>query len=216
MSHQITVVFIMELIGTIAFACSGAMVAVKKQLDLLGIIVLGVITAVGGGIIRDLLLGITPPVAFVKPIYLVVALISVTIIFMIVRFGIKTISLLNSQVFESILNLFDAIGLGVFTIVGVNASLADSPDQGILLHVFLGVLTGVGGGMIRDMMVGEIPFVLKKHIYACASLTGALVYFFLSPFIGQNSALVLSTMLVTLIRILARHYQWNLPKAMPD
>lgn len=209
-----SMIFIMEIIGTIAFAWSGAMLAIKKHLDLLGIIVLGVITAVGGGMLRDIILGIVPPTSLVKPVYISVAFFSVILLFIVVKYVGISIEVLNSQKFEAILNLFDAIGLGVFTVVGVNTTIRCNAEDNLLLSILLGVLTGVGGGVIRDVMVCEIPGVLKKHIYACASLSGAIMYHMLYPTIGLEIAMVLSVICVTVIRLLARHFEWNLPKAI--
>lgn len=207
-------IFVMEIIGTVAFAWSGAMLAIKKHLDLLGIIVLGVTTAVGGGMLRDIILGFVPPSALLNPIYISVAFFSVCALFIVVKYLRISIEILNSNRFESFLNLFDAIGLGVFTVVGVNTTMQSSQKQNILLCIFLGVLTGVGGGVIRDVMVCDIPAVLKKHIYACASLLGAILYYSIYPLIGVEISSVVCVIIVTVIRLLARHYKWNLPKAI--
>ena len=129
MPGNISVLFIMELIGTAAFSCSGAMVAIKKNLDLLGIVVLGVITAVGGGMIRDVLLGIHPPTLFLKPVYVTVAVIAAIIIFLLMRSKNISRFLLTAEYYDWTMNLLDAIGLGAFTVVGVNTSI--SAGQGI-------------------------------------------------------------------------------------
>lgn len=206
--------FMVEILGTIAFACSGAMVAIRKQLDLLGIIVLGGVTAVGGGMIRDVLIGIHPPTLFVKPVYAMVAFVSVMVLFCFIRFGKVSMEILESERYERIMNLFDAIGLGAFTVVGVDTAANAGLGEYAFLSVFLGVITGVGGGLLRDMMAGITPAVLKKHVYACASLAGALCYVALNGLVGNDTRLLVSAALVVVIRILARKYKWNLPKAM--
>lgn len=213
MPDSIDFVFILEIIGTIAFAASGAMVAIQKDLDLLGIIVLGVTTAVGGGMIRDVILGIHPPVLFIKPVYVIVAIFSIIILFLLIKFNRFTISLLHSPFYENALNLLDAIGLGVFTVVGVNAARG-TYEEYMFLKLFLGVITGVGGGILRDIMANETPAVLKKHVYACASIAGAVSYVFLSGLLGIDAAMIISILLVVAIRLLARHYMWNLPHAL--
>ena len=124
MPGNISVLFIMELIGTAAFSCSGAMVAIKKNLDLLGIVVLGVIPAVGGGMIRDVLLGIHPPTLFQKPVYVTVAVIAAIIIFLLMRSKNISRFLLTAEYYDWTMNLLDAIGLGAFTVVGVNTSIS--------------------------------------------------------------------------------------------
>lgn len=206
--------FWVEILGTIAFACSGAMVAIRKQLDLLGVIVLGGVTAVGGGMIRDVLIGIHPPTLFVKPVYATVAFVSVMVLFCFIRFGKASMELLESERYERIMNLFDAIGLGAFTVVGVDTAVNAGFGEYVFLSVFLGVITGVGGGLLRDMMAGVTPAVLKKHVYACASLAGAVCYVALKDVVQDDTRLLISAALVVVIRILARKYKWNLPKAM--
>jgi len=214
MFDNISVFFIIEIIGTIAFACSGAMVAIKKQLDLLGIIVLGVTTAVGGGMIRDLIIGIHPPALFVNPVYVLMAFISVMILFAFVRFRRMSMNVLESVTYERIMNLLDAIGLGAFTVVGIDTAIETGFGDYHFLMIFLGVITGVGGGILRDIMAGQTPAVLKKHIYACASIAGAVCYVLLLKVMSAGTAMVISAVLVVVIRVLARHYKWNLPKAM--
>lgn len=212
--NQITLFFAMEIIGTIAFACSGAMVAIQKHLDLLGVIVLGVVTAVGGGMLRDMIIGNTPPALFVNPIYVLAAFISVMVLFVFVRFRRLSMEVLTSVTYDRIMSLLDAIGLGAFTVVGIDTAIAAGFGEYYFLMIFLGVITGVGGGVLRDIMAGEIPSILRRHIYASASLAGAFCYVYLMKIVSRNGALVVSAVLVVLIRVLARHYKWNLPKAM--
>lgn len=211
---QLSIFFVVEIIGTIAFACSGAMVAIKKHLDLLGIVVLGVITAVGGGMTRDLLIGNTPPALFVNPVYVMAAFVAVMILFLVVRFRQISLEMLESVTYERVMNLMDAIGLGAFTVVGIDTAIEHGFGDYYFLMIFLGVITGVGGGILRDIMAGETPAVLKKHIYACASLAGAVCYVLLLDRIPVEVAVVSSALLVVVIRILARHYKWNLPRAL--
>lgn len=212
--NQISVFLLVELLGTVAFALSGAMVAIRKNLDLLGIVVLGVITAVGGGMIRDILIGINPPTLFVKPVYVTTAFISVLALFLIIKFGGIKIKVLESEKYESVMNLFDAVGLGAFTVVGIDTAIDAGFRDYTFLIIFLGVITGVGGGLLRDMMADVTPAVLKKHIYACASLAGAVCYVLLLNIVNDGVRLIISASLVVVIRLLARKYKWNLPKAM--
>lgn len=210
----LSVFFVIEIIGTVAFACSGAMVAIEKQLDLLGIIVLGVTTAVGGGMIRDLIIGIQPPTLFVNPVYVLMAFLAVMVIFCIVKFRRMTIRIFSSLTYERVMNLLDAIGLGAFTVVGIDTAIEAGYGEYRFLMIFLGVITGVGGGILRDIMAGQTPAVLKKHVYACASIAGAVCYVLLMERCGTDVSMIVSAILVVAIRVLARHYKWNLPKAM--
>lgn len=205
---------IVEVIGTMAFACSGAMVAIKKRLDLLGITVLGVTTAVGGGMLRDILIGIHPPTLFRKPSYVLTAFIAVMVLFLIIRSRSLTMEMLSSERYERVMNLLDAVGLGAFTVVGIDTAIGAGYEEYQFLMVFLGVITGVGGGILRDIMAGQTPYVLKKHVYACASIAGAICYVILLNRVRQDIAMIVSASLVVVIRVLARRYKWNLPSAM--
>lgn len=203
--------FTMELIGTIAFSCSGALAAIRKKLDLLGIIVLGVITATGGGMFRDILIGNIPPALFKKPFYARIAVVFAIIVFFTVQSKRMLKTFTKIERYNQIYNILDAVGLGAFTVVGVNTAIATDNNEYFFLTVFLGVITGVGGGVLRDMMICEIPSILKEHIYACASLAGALFYALTYQIISPDISMITSALIVITIRILARYYDWNLP-----
>lgn len=204
---------IMELIGTIAFAISGAMVAINKQMDILGVCILGITTAVGGGVIRDLILGITPPQAFVNPTYFLVALITslIVFVFLYIYKQNKNHEILK-KVYEKLLTLFDAIGLGVFTTVGINVAMLSADVNNFFLSLFVGVITGVGGGILRDVLADDTPYILVKHVYACASIVGAIICIILWNKIDNSLAMLIGAMGTISIRLLAAYYKWNLPK----
>ena len=208
---NISLLFVMELIGTIAFSCSGALAAIRKRLDLLGVIVLGVITATGGGMFRDILIGNIPPSLFKNSLYVILAVISAIIIFFTVQSRRLLKIFTQIERYNQIYNFLDAIGLGAFTVVGVNTAVSTQISDYFFLTIFLGVITGVGGGILRDIMVCEIPSILKEHIYACASLAGALLYVFTYKIFLQDFAMILSALVVIAIRMLARRYDWTLP-----
>ena len=123
--------------------------------------------------------------------------------------------MLESEFYERVMNFLDAIGLGAFTVVGIDTAIEAVLGEYRFLMIFLGTLTGVGGGILRDIMAGETPYVLKKHVYACASISGACLYVLLLQFTRSDYAMLLSALLVIAIRILASHYRWNLP-GIPD
>ena len=209
-------IFIVEIIGTVAFASSGAMVAVRKMLDLFGIIVLGVITAVGGGMIRDLMIGKIPPNMFRNPVYVFAAFLTVMILFLLFRLRPVLLGSRYIEPYEKIMNILDAIGLGAFTVTGIDTGVAAGYGSYHFLIIFLGVITGIGGGILRDIMAGETPYVLKKHIYACASIAGACLYTFFLEFTRSDLTMIASALLVVAIRMLASHYRWDLPKIRTD
>ena len=210
MQLQPNIIFIVEIIGTIAFASSGAMVAVRKRLDLFGIIVLGVITAVGGGMLRDLMIGNIPPM-FRNPVYVLAAFLTVLVLFLLFRCWPFLLGSRYIEGYEKIMNILDAIGLGAFTVIGIDTGVEAGYGDYHFLIIFLGVITGIGGGILRDIMAGETPYVLKKHIYACASIAGACLYVVLLQVTRSDSAMIGSALLVVAIRILASHFRWDLP-----
>lgn len=201
---------VLEIGGTLAFAASGAMTAMKKRMDLLGVIVLGVITAIGGGILRDVILGITPPLAFRNPLCALVAVGTAIVAFLP---GIRRRLMHNELHFDIVLLVMDSVGLGVFTAMGIWNALSFDPDRSTFLLVFVGVLTGVGGGVLRDVLAGNTPYILVKHIYACASLVGAISCTLLWRVLPEYAAMSISIVLVVIIRLLAAHFRWNLPRA---
>ena len=211
MQLQPNIIFIVEIIGTIAFASSGAMGAVRKRLDLFGIIVLGVITAVGGGMLRDLMIGNIPPNMFRNPVYVLAAFLTVLVLFLLFRCWPFLLGSRYIEGYEKIMNILDAIGLGAFTVIGIDTGVEAGYGDYHFLIIFLGVITGIGGGILRDIMAGETPYVLKKHIYACASIAGACLYVVLLQVTRSDSAMIGSALLVVAIRILASHFRWDLP-----
>ncbi len=198
-------VSITEILGTVAFSVSGAMTAIRKKMDILGVVVLGVVTAVGGGIIRDLLLGITPPAAFQNPVYVAWATVTALLAFVLAR---HTWSEKNRHLFELLLNLVDSLGLGLFAVIGVRTAIDCGYGENGFLSIFVGVLTGVGGGM-----AGEVPKIFRKRIYALAALAGAMVYYYTADrVISSVGALWAAAFLVVVIRVLAAHFEWDLPR----
>ena len=203
------VFFILELLGTVAFALSGALTAMKKKMDLLGTCVLGMTTAVGGGIIRDLLIGKTPPTALISPLHSLVA-IGVSIVAFL-PFVQKVLAQKRST-YEMVLNIADAVGLGVFTVIGVNAGFSTLEDPNLFTVMFLGVLTGVGGGVLRDVMAQTPPTIFVKYFYATASIIGALACALVHMYWSELAASIIGAVVVVALRILAMIFRWNLPK----
>ena len=210
MSQYIT---ILEMIGTIAFAISGALVAINVNMDLLGIVVVGVITATGGGMMRDILLGQLPPLAFRNPIYVAVAAVTAVIVFLTVYFGVHVKNEKNTNNFRTLLLILDSVGLAIFTVMGVNAAWNLFEEKNRFLCVFSGVVTGVGGGLLRDMTVNALPYIFSKHIYAIASVIGGEVCVLLLRTGNTFSAIWAGAVVILVIRLLAAHYRWSLPKA---
>lgn len=212
MEYSEIITFALEIVGTVAFASSGAMIGIEKNMDVFGVNVLGVVTAVGGGMIRDLILGITPPNMFRNSIYTIVAIVTCCILFFLVYLNKQILSSQFRVTYDKIMMMFDAVGLGIFTVVGVNTAINAGYENQIFLLIFVGMITGVGGGLMRDVMAGVTPYILVKHIYACASMIGAIVCAVLYWKIGEIPSMFLAAFIIMLIRFLAAKYRWNLPK----
>jgi uncharacterized membrane protein YeiH len=212
MDYQGIITFVMEILGTIAFAASGAMVGVGQNMDIFGVIVLGVVTAVGGGAIRDVVLGITPPSVFQHPAYASVAVVTSCMVFCVLYWKRELLEGHFRMAYDRLMLIMDSIGLGIFTVVGVNTGIRQGYLDKTFFLVFLGTITGVGGGLLRDMMAGVPPYIFVRHVYACASIVGAIVCVYMHRFFGAVPAMVVSSSVVILIRYLAAHFHWNLPR----
>lgn len=203
-------IFLINLIGTVAFAASGAMIGLKKNLDVFGVCILGLTTAVGGGVLRDLILGLTPPSTFRDPTCAMISLATSALFFL---WHVRKVLMHNPDHFNLMLFWMDALGLGAFSVIGVQMAYEQVEHPTLFLAVFVGVLTGVGGGVLRDLLADETPYVLVKHVYASASLAGALLCALCWEWTGEVPAMLLGMGVVVLIRCLAAHFRWNLPKA---
>lgn len=197
---------VLDFVGTFVFALSGAVAAVKRELDVFGILVLSFVAATTGGIIRDVLIGAIPPAALVDWRYLAISLLAGVLAF----YWSPVVDRLQNPV-----QLFDALGLALFAVTGAQKALAYGLDAP--MAALLGMLTGIGGGMARDIMLTEIPNVLRAQLYAVAALAGAGVVV-----IGES--LGVPSMTTTLIgaavcfglRLGSIYWGWHLPKAIPS
>lgn len=207
-----TIFLAIEIIGTIAFAITGVITALEKKFDIFGALVLGTVTAVGGGIVRDLILGYTPPMAFRKSVYAITAVITSLAVFIIAYFFGKRIQK-HFDVYSQIINVFDSIGLAVFVVGGVNSAIACGFEENMFLSIFVAALTGVGGGVMRDIMAGRVPKILRKRVYALAAIIGAIIYYILIHYniCSSTLAVIFGAGSVLIIRILATIFRWNLP-----
>ncbi len=202
-------VFFLELIGTVAFAISGAVVGIQKKMDIFGVAILAMTTAVGGGIIRDVILNITPPAAFRNPVFTLSSIGIGIIVFVIYRHHFE---MQKHAVYDVLLRIMDAIGLSLFTVIGVETAYIHVADANAYLAIFVGVLTGVGGGILRDVLAGNTPYVFVKHFYACASLIGAVVCAVCWSWLGSLPSMLIGAGLIMVLRNMAVHYRWSLPK----
>lgn len=193
---------VVDLLGTLAFAVSGAAAARQKHLDLFGVLVAAYVTACGGGIIRDLCLGSLPPVGMADWRY-------AACVVVVAAATIAAQPLLDRLKHPIV--FFDSLGLGFFAVVGAHKSMA--MGQNVEVALLLGTITGVGGGVLRDVLLNRVPIILEKEIYALAALAGAAVQvvgelngysIFITPWVAASVCLVL--------RSLALRYSWSLPR----
>ncbi len=212
MSVEELVLFIFEMVGTVAFAISGAMIAIKKRVDIFGVIVLSSMTALGGGIVRDILIGHLPPTMFSDYRYVLAAVVTSVVVF-VVAYIFRDLYRRSESTVDAVNNIFDALGLGIFTVMGAKVAIGSGFTVNGILVVCLAVITGVGGGIIRDIMLKEIPFVLKKRIYAVASILGGTAYHLMYVNnVNIRIATVAAVLIVFTVRILATVFKLDLPK----
>ena len=201
--------YIFDMIGTIAFAVSGALVGVSRKMDIFGMTVLALATAIGGGIVRDVLLGYFPPNSLRNVVYVTVVLVVTVIVFLIYNSRYRKHAM-GPRSRASYL-LADALGLASFTVTGASAGFKLYPELPIFI-VLLGTITAVGGGIIRDMLAQRIPSVLKEDVYALPSIIGGIVYYLMVASSWDGMAVYGAFTVVLVIRLLAIKYNWSLPK----
>ena len=199
---QVNFISLIDILGTFSFAVAGAFAAMDKKLDPFGVLIISFATAIGGGTVRDILIG-DLPVAWLN---------NATAIWVILA-GALTAIFFGSYLkkLDKMLFLFDAMGLGLFTIIGIQKGMAHGFSTGIC--VMLGTVTGCFGGVLRDVLLNNVPLIFQKEIYASASIIGGAIFFLLLGLsISDNLDYTISILIVFFIRVLAVRYNWSLPK----
>ncbi|HIJ81306.1 MAG TPA: trimeric intracellular cation channel family protein [Desulfuromonadales bacterium] len=201
-----SLLYALDLLGTAAFAASGAWAAIRRDMDLFGVVLLGLVTANGGGTLRDLLLGDIPPFIFKNETYLYLSLAVSLLVFVFHR---------QMEFLQHPLQYFDAIGLGTFVVIGTGKAL--DFHIGFFGSVMMGVMTATAGGMIRDVLSTQVPLVLQREVYASACIAGAVLLYLLNlTTFPRNWALLLAALTVITVRLLAVRNSWALPRAATD
>lgn len=199
---------IFDIMGTVAFAISGAMVGIERKMDVFGITVLALATAVGGGMVRDVLVGITPPVALCNVRDFLLAVVTAVVVSVVyVRF---TVPDRHKKKLLAAYNLCDTVGLAAFTVTGMLTGITWNSGDPYVLPVLLGTITAVGGGMIRDVLASRVPAVLYKDFYATAALLGAIITCPLYRHLGISEVSWLCFFLVIGLRYGALRFGWQL------
>jgi len=194
----------LDLFGTMAFAVTGAFKAIEHKADIVGIIILATITGVAGGTMRDIVIGHFPPHSISDPNYVIITVVTGIAIFFLYP---------KMQKHWNLFLKFDALGLGVFTAIGATFAYQEF-GMNFLAMALAGMVTAVGGGILRDMFVNEIPMVFVKELYASASFLGVVIfYLLLSTGFKLETVAIVSIIVTTILRLVAMKYNWNLPKA---
>lgn len=211
-----SMLFLFDLIGTIAFAISGAFVGIRKGMDIFGVNVLAVTTACGGGLMRDLIIGSIPPQMFRNPFFVMVAIVVANVVFLLMYLH-RHMPRKVAPLYDKLLFWFDSLGLAAFTVDGVMAGIAMGYGDNEFLICFLGFMTAVGGGALRDVLAVQTPDIFRKHVYAVAAIAGAVLMVALLRLFGSEQIAMLGGfLLVPVLRFLAAHFRWNLPKVKMD
>ena len=196
-----SIFYTLDIFGTIAFAISGALIAMHKKLDPFGVLIIAFATAIGGGTLRDVLIG-KNPVGWMQDLNYVYAILVATTFTIIFR---KKINSFNKSLF-----LFDTIGLGIFTIIGTEMGI--EYDLHPLVSIALGTITATFGGVIRDILCNEIPVIFRKEIYASACIIGSLTFIVLqNTSLPSNAIYIITTMIVIVIRLVSVKFKLSLP-----
>ena len=205
---------VLALVGVGACSISGAAAAIKKELDLFGVMFIAAVTGLGGGILRDILLSNLPPAMFKDPSFIAVSAATSLVVFLIARF-FQAFFQKEHRHGEWFINFFDALGLGAFTVLGINTALNQGFTDNAFFLVFIGMTTGIGGGVLRDVLLDEIPHIFTKHVYAIATIAGAILYVVLVLYVHLSEVwcALATVLLVVILRLLAAQFRWNFPKA---
>lgn len=202
------------IIGIIAFAVSGSMIAIRRKTDLFGVVLLAIMTALGGGLTRDMVFGFTPPSMFYMHEYLLLSALTALLVFLCAR-AYSRPYLENESKIEHINDVFDALGLGIFAVIGTQIAIQKGYTDNYVIVIGSGLITCIGGGIIRDILTMSVPFVLVKRIYAIAAICGSVVYYIMYLLgINDGIAIVAGTLTTFILRILAMIFKWNFPKAI--
>ena len=196
-------IYVLDLFGTMAFAVTGAFKAIEHKADIVGIIILATITGVAGGTIRDVIFGKTLPNSLIDPTYVIITVISAIVLFLLYS---------KMKKHWNVFLKFDAVGLGVFTVIGATFAY-NLFGMNFLIIVLSGMLTAIGGGILRDVFVNQTPIVFVKELYASASFIGAITFYFTLLITNEvYAATILGIILTTGLRLVAMKYNWNLPR----
>ena len=218
-----TIVNILVIVGIISFSASGAMSAIDREMDAFGVLLMAVLTCFGGGLIRDVVagaaIGIDRPWFFsgdaTANLYIIISVVTAIAVFFI-ALVFKKLYVKEERLVLSINNILDAIGIGVFAAMGTENYLSTGP----FIAITMGMITCIGGGLIRDVIFSEVPSFLRKHVYALPTIFGSAAYYIVAVYVfpteeyGKMVATVTCLAIIFVLRMLATYFKWNMPKAI--
>ena len=218
-----TIVNIFEIIGIVSFSAAGAMIAIDKEMDIFGVVLSAIITCFGGGMLRDVLagaaIGLDRPWFFSGTseanLYIIISVATAIAVFF-VALAFKRAYVKEERLVRSVNNILDAIGIGVFSAIGTASYVSAGP----FVAITMGMISSIGGGLVRDVILNEIPFVLRKYVYAIPTILGSAAYYVVAVHIFPNEeyakmvATVTCLVIIFVIRMLATYFKWNMPKAI--
>ncbi|WP_054260812.1 trimeric intracellular cation channel family protein [Propionispora sp. 2/2-37] len=192
---------VFEIMGIVAFAVSGALTGIQKRLDVFGVLVLAITTAIGGGVLRDVIIGNTPPLTFRDPTFFIISSVVTIGVFFTYRW---------LEQYKHTIQIFDAIGLGAFTATSAKLAIQHNLDS-VFIITTVAVITGIGGSVIRDVLVKEIPYVFRQEVYAITTIMGAMVLYYSQMYFAGSIPLYLCFGVTTGLRLCCIKYGWNFP-----
>lgn len=198
---QLNFIDIIDILGTFSFAAAGAFAAMEKKLDPFGVLIIAFVTAIGGGTIRDVLIG-SFPVSWLSNSMAIWVILIAAVVTMLFGSYLKKL--------DKMLFLFDALGLGLFTVIGIEKGISYQLSPGIC--VALGTITGCFGGVLRDVLLNNVPLIFHKEIYALASIMGGILFFLVHDAMDDSLAYLISILVVFITRVFAVQFDWSLPK----
>jgi uncharacterized membrane protein YeiH len=198
---QLNFINIIDILGTFSFAAAGAFAAMEKKLDPFGVLIIAFVTAIGGGTIRDVLIG-SFPVSWLSNSMAIWVILIAAVVTMLFGSYLKKL--------DKMLFLFDALGLGLFTVIGIEKGISYQLSPGIC--VALGTITGCFGGVLRDVLLNNVPLIFHKEIYALASIMGGILFFLVHDAMDDSLAYLISILVVFITRVFAVQFDWSLPK----
>lgn len=200
----------LEVVGIVAFALVGVLVGIEYELDVFGIYAVSFCSALGGGMIRDLSIGRVPPIALTYYVYPVTVFLTVTVALVFIKIFDKKFNKQNIHILKKFINIFDAIGLGMFTVSSCQTAINYGYGDNVIMVIYAGLITSIGGGVLRDLLAARKPVVMRKDVYAVISIFGCILYYVIYPYVPAHVSTYLVAAIITIFRLIAYSRKINM------